>query len=708
MTVPDMTRAPFTDADRLRLLQLQTRRTMADRRAESSEIQSRTPENQPGMGADPGRWRLVRESARLYAWQEECLTKWLGLGRGTVKVATGGGKTLFALAAAQALQNSTQPDLRLVIVVPTIPLMNQWYDEIREGNVPAEAIGFMGAGRPLASAGTLRVMVCVLNSARDKLPEFVTKAKWGPRMLLVVDECHRAGAEQARRIFDSNPRYTLGLSATPEQDRDDEDVPSKEAYEQSVVGQALGPIIFDFTLRMSLDAGLLTPFEIWHIALPLAPDEAIEHGKLSREIADLRKGLQGLHARSRSKQGFIAWCQTQASRGGANAPQAERFIGLANSRKDLLYRAKSRTEVVLGLLEEAALDSESRSIVFHERIEEIERLYLLAEERNLPVLLEHSLLPDSLRTENIEAFRRGVARTIVSAKSLVEGFNVPSADLGVIAASSSSVRQRIQSLGRMLRRKEGGRTARIVVLYIGDTEDEAIYEKADWESVIGASRNRYFTWRPVEAAVWPHGLEEVGEPPRRYRPASSSVDASALKLGDPYPGQVSGLDLKVDQSGNLRTDDGMLVSAPQELVAAITAQNPYRRARRTPAGHLIVRIDPGDGENADWRFLGMLALPSPGDSSPATKYRISSVSGRRVISEGAGRGSAKFALGPGQASSAEAGTARDALLEWIKGFERDRGAKIKELFWDGTSYWVEVKGEKAIFAGALPALEFRP
>jgi superfamily II DNA or RNA helicase len=708
MTAPEDDQVLFSSADRLRLLQLQTRRAMADRRSNLQDVASLPTEVQPTSGINLERWKLVPQSVTLYEWQVTCLSRWLPLGRGTVKVATGGGKTLFALAAAQKLQNTKQPDLRLVIVVPTIPLMNQWYDELRLGSVPPSAIGFMGAGRPLPPASSLRVLVCVINSAREKLPEFVARAGWGPRMLLVVDECHRSSAEQARRIFDTNPRYTLGLSATPEQDGEDEEVPSDQAYEQSVVGQALGPIIFDFTLRMSLEAGLLTPFEVWHIALPLTPEEAIEHGRLSREISDLRKSLQAMYARSRSRQGFIAWCQTQASRGGANAAQAERFIGLANSRKNLLYRAKSRTEVVLGLLREAASDPESRAIVFHERIEEIERLYLLAEETNLPVLLEHSQLPDTLRTENLEAFRRGVARTIISAKSLVEGFNVPSADLGVIAASSSSVRQRIQSLGRMLRRKEGGRTARIVVLYIGDTEDESIYEKADWESVIGANRNRYFTWHPSDVPAWPDGLSEIGSPPRQYRPSSSSVDVGTLRLGDPYPGQVTGLELKVDPSGNLRTEDGMLVPAPQESVAEITARNPYRRARRTPAGHLIVRVDSEERTDADWRFLGMLALPDTSDSPAATKYGIASVSGRRVISQGIGHGAAKFALGPGQAASAEAGAARDELLEWIKVLEQQAsGVKIRELFWDGSTYWVEIKGARMPRPG-LPALEFRP
>ncbi|WP_343425006.1 helicase-related protein [Candidatus Amarolinea dominans] len=195
--------------------------------------------------------------------------------------------------------------------------------------------------------------------------------------------------------------------------------------------------------------------------------------------------------------------------------------------------------MALGILAESLADQDARAIVFHESIEAIENLFLQALQRKIPAVLEHSQLPDGLRAENIEAFREGVARVIISAKSLVEGFNVPSADLGIIAASSSSVRQRIQSLGRMLRRKPGDRSARVFVLYVRDTEDEAIYEKADWENVIGAERNQYFIWRPGdEGTRWPEGLEVSVSAPRTYRPPSWEVDVAGLAPQSPYPGQT--------------------------------------------------------------------------------------------------------------------------------------------------------------------------
>ena len=708
---------PFTDDDRLHLLQLMTRRAIAERLSRAAERDRKglnaeqVATVQPETVEDTSPWQLIPAGVSLYDWQKECLPLWLSNGRGTVKVATGGGKTLFALAAAQKLQNEYEPDLRLVVVVPTIPLLFQWYDELRHGNLADSAIGLMGGGQELPPSSDLRVLICVLNSARDRLPGFVSRARWAERMLLIVDECHRANADQAQRIFEAKPRYTLGLSATPEQDLETDGLPTDEAYEKSVVGLALGPIIYDFTINQSLAAGLLTPFEVWHIGLSLSPAETSQHVRLSREITDLRKSLQGRHRKSRSKQGFLAWCQTQASRGGPAGADAERFIGLANNLKRLIYRANARTDVTLGILSESVADSAGRAIVFHESIEEIESLFLQAEKMGLPAVLEHSKLPDSLRAENIDAFRRGVARVIVSAKSLVEGFNVPSADLGIIAASSGSVRQRIQSLGRMLRRKASGQSARIVVLYVRDTEDDVIYEKADWETIIGANRNRYFHWNASpDNALWTTGLEETSKPPRSYRPPSWEIDVNNLCLGDSYPGQAGGLDLRVDQSGNLRTDDGILVPAPPELIVAIMERNPLRRARRTVAGHLIVRVDQKGSDEADWRFLGSIDPPDERGVNAVTMLRLRNTSGKRVIAleEERNTGIVRFALGPEASSTLERGQARDRLLEWVRRLELERRVTVREIFWDNeTRYWVEISGQRIPCEGPIASLEFK-
>ena len=700
----------FGDLDRLRLAQLTTARAIAERAQRSEEASDELA----SLGSlRSGAWRLLPDGFVPHAWQQKCLGTWLARGRGTVKVATGGGKTKFALLAMQTLQNTAVQDLRVAIVVPTVPLMYQWRDELLEGAVAPSDIALLGGGAATPDLGEARIVVAVMNSARDRLPKLVEQAGWATRMLLVVDECHRANATQAQRIFEANPAYTLGLSATPEQELEDEHLPADEAYAQSAVGRALGPIIFEFSLRQSVDAGLLTPFEIWHIGLPLSDAEAIEHRRLSDQISELRQALQAVHRRARSTQSFIAWCQTQAARGGAASVDAQQFIGLANGRKRLLYSAEARVSAANAFLQLGLGDSAGRAIVFHESIEHTQALYREALSRSLPVVLEHSNLPDSVRDENINLFRRGIARAIVSAKSLIEGFNVPSADLGIIAASTSSSRQRIQSLGRLLRKKAGGRSARVVVLYVRETEDEAIYEKSDWAGIVGAERNRYFEWHHADPAEgdWMKGLREVGHAPRAYRPPSHEIDAATLNLGDPYPAQINGVELRIDQQGNARDEAGSAIQVPRVLVAEILARNELRRARITPAGHLIVRIDSTGAGEPDWRFLG-LADANAVQATPATvvRYRVMTSMGRRHLAEEPKKGtkSIRFALSEEQGACAEAAQARNAILAWTLEVEGARGAPVREVCCDGRErYWIEIGGEQVVFPGQLPALEFK-
>lgn len=713
----------FTEAHRLKLLQLQTRQEIHKRLApvHLEEVEDDS-EHQTVI---PKKWHLIPEAVNLYEWQRECLPKWLEKGRGTVKVATGGGKTLFAFAAIEKLQNDHVNDLRVAVIVPTIPLMNQWRDELRQSNLPDSAIALLGGGNTPVSLKDARIVLCVLASARTKLANLVKTADeddWRTNLLLIVDECHRSSAAIARNIFKANARYTLGLSATPEQEFESAEDNRKtdsldRGYNLSTLGEKLGPIIYELTINDAFKAGLLASFEIWHVGLSLKPREKLRYDDLSRKITDLRKKLELIYRKSGSRQSFIPWIQTQASRGDLWVGDASQFIGLTGDRKRLLYAAEARRDLTLAILGDTdASNPNQRSIVFHESISEIECLFIQAIEQDITAVLEHSGLPSKLREQNIEAFRQGVAKSIISAKSLVEGFNVPSADLGIIVASSGSVRQRIQSLGRMLRRKTGERDARIYIFYIQNTTDENIYEKADWEDVIGAERNKYFIWQaPNQGDNWKSGLSEQIEPPRTYKLPPSKIDGSNLQCGDVYSARPDGEELKVDQERNLRTigNEDSLIPAEREMINAVINLNPqYRRARLTLPGHLIVRTDDGGSKEQEWRYLGQLntstkAAQSESGKENRIKLSIKSRSGKTVICQKVQRNE-RYALGPENGGSIDAGKTRDRLLSWVRDVETKEKFKLRNLYWDGkVTYWLEIWSDCVMYSNPVSPLEFR-
>ncbi len=692
----------FSHKDQLQLQQLLTREFLTTQLDEKPNSES--GELSQNMHASlPDKWRLIPEDTVLHKWQYDCLEKWpTPQGKGTVKIATGAGKTIFALAAAQKLQNFEEPDLRLAIVVPTISLMHQWQDELKNSNIPERFIGLMGGNAERRRTEDLRVLICVINSACKYLDEYVRQfINWSSNLLLIVDECHRADTDEFIKIFRATPSYTLGLSATPEKEQDNKG----EGYATSEIGKALGPIIYELSLKSALEAGLLTPFEVWHIALPLNDKESAKYFKLSKEITELRKSLKRVYQSSRSKQGFIPWCQTQSSRN--NSKEATRFISLTSERKRLIYRAKSRTELTLRILSLAMKNKNRRAIVFHETIDAINQIFRDAVKGKMPVVLEHSKLPSTLRESNIEIFRKGIARIIISAKSLIEGFNVPSADIGIIAASSGSVRQRIQSLGRMLRKKEIDETAIIFVLYIQDTVDEEIYGKADWEFVIGARRNRYFKWieankgkaKETQSDLYDitQELQEMEHPPRQYRPPCSEIDTKDLRYGSIYPAQTTGTSVKVDYAKNLRLESGDMVKVDEKVIDKILEINKSGYATVTPCNHLIVRKNDKKSKEAEWVYLCNVDLPEENQASSTIKLLLKQRNGRPVIIKLSGRN---------EIYAIENETSR-SLLIWIESIKNERGIDIRELYWNGDShYWIELGSKRISFSENIGRLEF--
>jgi superfamily II DNA or RNA helicase len=267
---------------------------------------------------------------------------------------------------------------------------------------------------------SVRILVCVLNSASRKLPEQLRHTKYGEHLLLIVDECHRAGAAEMRKLFEAPRAYTLGLSATPERDEDQDDVENEiEAPEPQataslpVLERELGPIFYEMNYAEAIRLGVLAPFTIEHYALSLNSKEKNQYTAMSEEITDLRRALE---TPSRRGLALIRWCR---SRAGAKDSRARRLISLITERKQLLYRIEQRFKAVERLVTTAVTnDPNTRIIIFHESISEVMALFARLRKLGHRVVAEHSEFPDRLRAQAISLFRSGTAQIVVSAKSL--------------------------------------------------------------------------------------------------------------------------------------------------------------------------------------------------------------------------------------------------------------------------------------------------
>ena len=157
------------------------------------------------------RRRTAALTVKLRDWQREALAKWREADRGVVAVVTGGGKTWFALACTLDLLRR-RPDTLVVIVVPTVALLDQWVVVLTDDSWEcAEDIAMFGGRRHRPDRAYFNVMV--LNTARRVTPEIASSRP----TFLIVDECHRAASMHNALSLRGSHVATLGLSATPEQ-----------------------------------------------------------------------------------------------------------------------------------------------------------------------------------------------------------------------------------------------------------------------------------------------------------------------------------------------------------------------------------------------------------------------------------------------------------------------------------------------------------
>ena len=84
----------------------------------------------------------------------------------------------------------------------------------------------------------------------------------------------------------------------------------------------------------------------------------------------------------------------------------------------------------------------------------------------------------NIRKRNLREFKENMLDVIVTCKSLDEGFDYPEIDAALILSASTTNRQRIQRIGRALRKSTNKKNALIISLYSSDSEYERLKDES--------------------------------------------------------------------------------------------------------------------------------------------------------------------------------------------------------------------------------------
>jgi superfamily II DNA or RNA helicase len=372
---------------------------------------------------------------KLREWQENAFPLWWAKKRGIIKVVTGGGKTVFAIHCLKKYLEE-EPDKSILIVVPSIALLDQWYEGISL-NFKSKDIALNGGGEQITDLSK----VCI--TTIDSLKNIISKVDQN-NTLLIVDECHKIGTEKRGELLTGNWHATLGLSATPERDYDD------NFY--IIIKKILGDIIFDYDY---IDA---------------REDEVIVNFKLLYAYAEMTE------AENDKYKDFTKKIQRRAATIGGNNMNDYPLKMLIFNRARMVKNSKNRIPFGVELLQKHKRDS---WIVFTENKKQAKEFNKIINKKGYKSAIYNTDLDNNERGVNLNNFKSGNLNVLVSCTALDEGFDMPEADGAMILSASSSKRQRIQRMGRVLRITANKENALIVTVYSSNTEYVKLKEESN-------------------------------------------------------------------------------------------------------------------------------------------------------------------------------------------------------------------------------------
>jgi superfamily II DNA or RNA helicase len=430
------------------------------------------------------------DGARPY--QMEAYEKWVENGRqGIFAMATGTGKTITSLNCA--LQEYQQDgSYQLLILVPTIALVEQWIDEVG-------LFDFKNIIRVFSENQNWRQDIVKLEDKirRGKNVDFVIIStyqsftnkdfqqilpKLPESMILIADEAHNIGSESVRAVFRKlHIKRRIALSATPNRIYDEEGTAELESFFNDKP-----PYVYNFSMKKAIDEGRLMEYCYYPKIAYLNDDEMQKYVAITQQLNQLFDKKTGKYK---------------------NEKRAEE---LKMERKRILHKAEDKLRVFKEVITEIGGDKlkycfvyvpegnknfDSDEAVFYSSADNDSNDTEIYEKAIIQQMLESTkeVFPNTTcntytgknskneRKNILQGFENGKINVLFAMKCLDEGVDVPRAEYGVFMSSTGNPRQFIQRRGRLLRKHDKKTFAHIYDMIVVPDFKSPYYSKEFWQ-----------------------------------------------------------------------------------------------------------------------------------------------------------------------------------------------------------------------------------
>ena len=350
--------------------------------------------------------------------------------KGCIVLPTGAGKTIIALHAIRKANTST------LIIVPTLNLMEQWYDSISTMVKAKDQVGKLGGGYEEIKS----VTITTYDSAYLKSSYLGNKFEF-----VIFDEVHHLGSDKYSLIGEQfmSP-FRLGLTATIE----------REDHKHINIYRLVGNIVFRKDFYELSQQKHLARFNLNKIKVNMLPHEMVRYNRTLYEYKQLLKESKIYYPIRLEKLIILS----------ATNVNLRKALLLRNEALDIALNSQAKIIELEKILENHLSE---KIIIFtvHTKL-----AYSISNRFLIPVITHKTRNEE--RNEILDKFKKGRYRIIVTTKVLDEGTDVPDANMGIILSGTGSKREFIQRLGRLLRpKKDIENLANLVEIISSDTSE---------------------------------------------------------------------------------------------------------------------------------------------------------------------------------------------------------------------------------------------
>jgi len=341
-------------------------------------------------------------SYNLYPFQQEAVSKYVNnpLKMGVLSIPTRGGKTYITMDII------TKINLRTLILVTNVGLAEQWVNTLSK-EFSSDEIGHIFKGKK-----KLRNITVAVDKSAWKYRDFL-----GNFNFIIVDECHHLSGSILRKVVNrcNNGIYKLGLSATPETQKDD----------QIRIESMVGNIIYKVERKELIKDEFIVNATVYYVKMLPRPDLMFsQYNDVYEEY------IVNNHERN------------------------TKVINIANKSKGLVIVLINRIE-----------HGELLYNMFIKNIDKHNNSKKLDKDR---VMFVHGKTPD--RFEIFQNAIDGKYDILISTKILNEGITLPNAITVILAGAGKSFIETTQKVGRILGTYKGKKMS-----YIYDFGDKCKY-----------------------------------------------------------------------------------------------------------------------------------------------------------------------------------------------------------------------------------------